>query len=479
MRLSPVGLFWASTALGTAAALSAASVQLLPAEPQVLAAGSLLGGGSAEEARPPATPDPTLSPVVLAAVARAGGVDLAGGGSCPADRLVVSWDDPGPGWRSGGFIAPLGPAPTLRADAVNGVVLCQGSHHAYVGFDAVRTVQGWDVELVPDPAGGVDDEAAGTNDPDTAPVPSPRPPTPLLGLAAGAAIEGYARYEGQTRCDPTAKKGTLALRDLLLARYPSTRSLGISRSCGVGGRSEHKEGRAFDWGANLGVAAERAAAQDFLAHLFATDSHGNRHALVRRMGLMYVIWNHQIWSAYRADAGWRPYSGSSPHTDHVHMSLSWAGAQGLTSFWSGDVVEGLSPVPVGGGAGNRSAAATHTAHPGTADGSRDTAYRRHRPQPTPSASSSPSPSPSPRENRPVWDGVRDGTGSLPDPVRTWSRDRQRSWSPDPVLSPDTSAWTRDPSNPACEPNSAGGWRPSCRPSCRRCRTPSPWLRSGR
>jgi hypothetical protein len=165
--------------------------------------------------------------------------------------------------------------------------------------------------------------------------------SPFIGKYVGTEIEGYARYEGQSTCDPTPKLGTLALRDLLLARYPNTSSLGISRNCDVGGQSEHKDGRAFDWGAKITSASQVASVEDFLTALFATDSAGHPHALARRMGIMYVIWNQRIWGAYDAQTGWRPYDGSNPHTDHMHISLSWAGARGETSFWSGTVVPGL------------------------------------------------------------------------------------------------------------------------------------------
>jgi hypothetical protein len=179
------------------------------------------------------------------------------------------------------------------------------------------------------------------NTKDTRPKPPPSGVplgSPFVGKYEGNEIEGYARYEGQSTCDPTPKPGTLALRDLLLARYPSTASLGVSRGCDVGGQSEHKEGRAFDWGADVGNAADTAAVNDFLTALFATDAQGHKFALARRMGIMYVIWNRHIWGAYDANAGWRPYDGENPHTNHVHISLSWAGARGETSFWSGQVL---------------------------------------------------------------------------------------------------------------------------------------------
>jgi hypothetical protein len=151
------------------------------------------------------------------------------------------------------------------------------------------------------------------------------------------AIEGFATYQKQTTCSPTAKPGAVKLKNLLLRTYPGTRSLGISRACSAGGTSEHKEGRAFDWGVRYSSTAERAKANAFLTWLLKTDAAGHKAANARRMGVMYVIWNKRIWGAYAANQGWRPYRGSNPHTDHVHISLSRTGATGTTSFWSGRV----------------------------------------------------------------------------------------------------------------------------------------------
>jgi len=35
----------------------------------------------------------------------------------------------------------------------------------------------------------------------------------------------------------------------------------------------------------------------------------------------YVIFNRRIWSKARNSEGWRTYSGSNPHSDHVHVSV--------------------------------------------------------------------------------------------------------------------------------------------------------------
>lgn len=156
------------------------------------------------------------------------------------------------------------------------------------------------------------------------------PPTPSF----GSAIEGYARYEGQKQCIGTEQPGVAAFKSLVLTNYPVTRNLGVVRACGIGGSSEHKEGRAWDWGVYVTRASEAAAAQEVITWLLATDRHGNRHANARRLGLMYMIWNRRVWKAYSNPGTWHAYTGSNPHTDHIHFSFGWPGAKKQTSFWT-------------------------------------------------------------------------------------------------------------------------------------------------
>ena len=166
-----------------------------------------------------------------------------------------------------------------------------------------------------------------------------------VGLAAaapetvtpGSAIEAFAPYQGQTQCEAVARPGVTAFRDLVLATYPSTGDSGIVRSCSVGGVSEHKEGRAWDWRVNTANVSDVEAVEDLFDWLLAEDEHGNVAAMMRRLGVMYVIWDSRIWKSYQADRGWQRYSGAIPHTDHVHFSYSWAGALKRTSYWSGQV----------------------------------------------------------------------------------------------------------------------------------------------
>lgn len=156
--------------------------------------------------------------------------------------------------------------------------------------------------------------------------------SPWAGLW-GPEIEPLASYEPQRLCLSGAQPAVRAFATLLERAHPVGRDLGIARDCAVGARSEHKEGRAYDWGVRVTDPAERLAAEQLVAWLLATDEHGNDFAMARRLGVMYVIWDGHIWASSAARDGWRVYRGPSPHTDHVHLSFSWAGATGTTSFW--------------------------------------------------------------------------------------------------------------------------------------------------
>jgi hypothetical protein len=81
--------------------------------------------------------------------------------------------------------------------------------------------------------------------------------------------EGYAQYDGQSTCSPSAKPGVDDFMDLVLAAYPSTGNLGISRDCGIGGTSEHKEGRAWDWA--VSAYSQSAIADNLLADEALTE----------------------------------------------------------------------------------------------------------------------------------------------------------------------------------------------------------------
>jgi len=164
-------------------------------------------------------------------------------------------------------------------------------------------------------------------------IAAPRLPSPH----EGAAIEDFAAYQAQFFCRHSVEPGVKAFEKLILTAFPKTHS-------DDGGTSEHKDGRAWDWGVDHRNAAQRKDGQQVLHWLFATDSAGNTDAMFRRLGLMYVIWNHKIWGSW--SRSWQPYSCSgitACHVDHIHFSFGWAGAEKKTSFWTHRVSQQVEP----------------------------------------------------------------------------------------------------------------------------------------
>jgi hypothetical protein len=146
-------------------------------------------------------------------------------------------------------------------------------------------------------------------------------------------VEPYATREELSRqCVAVAPRpGVEAFRRWVLETRGG-RDGGIWRECSIGGHSEHKEGRAWDWMCTL------PQGRELVARLLA-----NGDELARRAGVLYLIHDHRIWRAYEP-RGWSAHTGN-PHTDHVHLSFSTAGAMGRTSFYTrGDAAPYLQGV---------------------------------------------------------------------------------------------------------------------------------------
>jgi hypothetical protein len=170
-------------------------------------------------------------------------------------------------------------------------------------------------------------------------------PTPATALLLPAGLDNAALYEAQTICDPTPRPGATALRDLLLATYgPAT--VYIPRTCSSG-TSEHFDGRAVDWMRSARVPTEKEMADAFVAWLLAPAADGTPHEMARRLGIMYIIWDSRMIRMYDPGRGWTEYNrcldparsgeglDTTCHRNHVHLSMSWDGAAGITSWWTG------------------------------------------------------------------------------------------------------------------------------------------------
>jgi Protein of unknown function (DUF2690) len=175
------------------------------------------------------------------------------------------------------------------------------------------------------------------------------PETPEFGSAA---VEDYASLP-QYECLPSEphREGVWSFRDLVLAAYPETSSGAIWASCEThSSNSEHHAGRAWDWtiadvGGQLPDEDHAAMAEELIDWVLETVD-GTAHMRLRRLGIRYVIFDGQIWSASSLE--WQEYSPggldctdpdsdiTSCHKDHVHFTFGEAGADGDTSWWNGD-----------------------------------------------------------------------------------------------------------------------------------------------
>ena len=161
----------------------------------------------------------------------------------------------------------------------------------------------------------------------------------------GNLVDNAARWERESGCSQTEKKGPKQLRKLLAATYGLVSS-NILRPCSASD-SGHEEGRALDWMVNVRDPAQKEIAESYLTWLAAPDEFGNSAAMARRLGIAYVIWNNGMWRPTSGE--WTPYSDCAKpkrrskkfdnmcHRNHVHTSFSWDGALGRTSFYTGYV----------------------------------------------------------------------------------------------------------------------------------------------
>lgn len=192
--------------------------------------------------------------------------------------------------------------------------------------------------------------AAGFYRPSSLPRVSGNPAERLAGTPADP-LSTYHSEKGR-RCTKAVKPGTKRFIKFLKYRFKRGRMGGTSRCENLGGGlgySMHSESRAIDWTVSASNRRDRQAVDKLIRLLLAPDSAGLEAALARRMGVFEIIWDCGYWShdQQRDGRGFinyflcpSPYdeyarqpSRTIAHRDHIHFSLSRAGAAGTTSFW--------------------------------------------------------------------------------------------------------------------------------------------------
>lgn len=133
----------------------------------------------------------------------------------------------------------------------------------------------------------------------------------------------YRGYEPARSCTGSATSGAKAMMSYWLGAYGHLGAVNSGiYNCrevrGGGSYSLHAEGRADDLGVRPYKGSYGAAFAE-KCRLYSGE-----------LGLQLGIWNRGYWSGSYPDRGWMPYSGVSPHEDHIHLELSWASARTLT-----------------------------------------------------------------------------------------------------------------------------------------------------
>jgi hypothetical protein len=90
----------------------------------------------------------------------------------------------------------------------------------------------------------------------------------------------------------------------------------VRNVAGSNNASDHSEGRAIDIYLEAGDTGEKKIA-DYLYQVFINSADD--------MGISYVIWNREWWK--KSTGQKEPYTGSNPHTNHIHVSWSRDGSQ--------------------------------------------------------------------------------------------------------------------------------------------------------
>ncbi len=140
---------------------------------------------------------------------------------------------------------------------------------------------------------------------------------------------GAGAWAGGANCGGGLLAGTRELGDYLQATFSGINGYGgyacRPNTANTSELSVHGTGRAIDI---MISGTANSAVGDPIANYLVQNA--------EKIGVQYIIWNRNSWNASRsAPNKLRAYGGPNPHTDHVHVELTPAGAQRMTE-WFGD-----------------------------------------------------------------------------------------------------------------------------------------------
>ena len=160
----------------------------------------------------------------------------------------------------------------------------------------------------------------------------------------GLPIERFSS-DAATHCQKGSRPGTKALAKWL-GKHAKGDNWGIYRceKWGKGSASLHAEGRALDWGLNVGKPKEKKEAIRLISMMLAPDALGRPAALARRMGVQEIIWDCKYWGGQASLYGTPTlvkYSAckkgvdkTTAHRNHVHFGMNKRGSAKQTSWWT-------------------------------------------------------------------------------------------------------------------------------------------------
>jgi hypothetical protein len=139
---------------------------------------------------------------------------------------------------------------------------------------------------------------------------------PYGGTAPPYGPMGSTQRYTESRITPTMQR----VLDVVVPIFGRGHGIGCFRHQDDG---EHPKGRACDF--IMQRPLNQMPTPQYQAHGWAFSNYLVANA--DTLDIMYVIWQKQIWSAARADEGWRPYTRypngnlQQNHYDHVHVSV--------------------------------------------------------------------------------------------------------------------------------------------------------------